>query len=88
LGRPICGFSLLSTEPVNRPVQQLIPAPRPELIADRDEVFAAIDNDAISPTCWSWPITTYGAVLLYVGDCCQQLTAIGYIRKLGYCGYS
>jgi thiosulfate/3-mercaptopyruvate sulfurtransferase len=41
-GRP------LSTEPANRPVQQLTPAPRPELIADRDEVFAAIDNDAIS----------------------------------------
>jgi len=41
-GRP------LSTEPANRPAQQLTPAPRPDLIADRDEVFAAIDNDAVS----------------------------------------
>ncbi len=40
-GRP------LSTEPVNRKAQQLTPAPRPELIADRDEVRAAIDNDAV-----------------------------------------
>ena len=41
-GRP------LSTEPVDRPAKQLTPAPRPELIADRDEVFAAIDKDAVS----------------------------------------
>ncbi len=41
-GRP------LSTEPVNRPTKQLTPAPRPELIANRDEVFAAIDNSSIS----------------------------------------
>jgi thiosulfate/3-mercaptopyruvate sulfurtransferase len=40
-GRP------LSTEPANRPVQQLTVNPRPELIADHDEVFAAIDNDAV-----------------------------------------
>ena len=38
----------LSTEPANRPAKQLTPAPRPELIADRDEVFAAIDNSAVS----------------------------------------
>ena len=38
----------LSTEPANRPARQLTPAPRPELIADRDEVFAAIDNGAVS----------------------------------------
>jgi len=37
----------LSTEPANRPTKQLTPAPRPELIADRDEVFAAIDNSAV-----------------------------------------
>ena len=41
-GRP------LSTEPANRPAKGLTPAPRPELIADRDEVLAAIDNDAVS----------------------------------------
>lgn len=41
-GRP------LSTEPATRPVKQLTPATRPELIADRDEVFAAIDDDAVS----------------------------------------
>jgi len=41
-GRP------LSTEPVNRTAKQLTPDPRPELIADRDEVLAAIDNDAVS----------------------------------------
>ena len=40
-GRP------LSSEPSNHPVQQLTPNPRPELIADQDEVLAAIDNDAI-----------------------------------------
>jgi thiosulfate/3-mercaptopyruvate sulfurtransferase len=38
---------LLSTEPADRPAKQLTPAPRPELIADRDEVLAAIDNDAV-----------------------------------------
>jgi thiosulfate/3-mercaptopyruvate sulfurtransferase len=40
-GRP------LSTEPADRPAKRLTPAPRPELIADRDEVFAAIGNDAV-----------------------------------------
>ena len=38
----------LSTEPSNRPAKKLTPAPRPELIADRDEVLAAIDNSAVS----------------------------------------
>jgi len=37
----------LSTEPVTRPVKQLTPVPRPDLIADRDEVFDAIDDDAV-----------------------------------------
>jgi thiosulfate/3-mercaptopyruvate sulfurtransferase len=37
----------LSTEPISRQAKQLTPAPRPELIADRDEVLAAIDNDAV-----------------------------------------
>lgn len=41
-GRP------LSTEPANRPVQQLSVTPRPELIADHDEVFAAIENSAVN----------------------------------------
>jgi thiosulfate/3-mercaptopyruvate sulfurtransferase len=40
-GRP------LSTEPANRSAKQLTPAPRPELIADRDEVLAAIGNSAV-----------------------------------------
>jgi thiosulfate/3-mercaptopyruvate sulfurtransferase len=40
-GRP------LSTEPVTRPAKQLTPAPRPELIADRDEVLAGIDDEAV-----------------------------------------
>jgi thiosulfate/3-mercaptopyruvate sulfurtransferase len=40
-GRP------LSTEPATRPAKQLTPAPRPELIADRDEVLASIDDDAV-----------------------------------------
>ena len=40
-GRP------LSTEPANRPAKQLTPAPRPELIADRDEVFAAVEDSAV-----------------------------------------
>jgi thiosulfate/3-mercaptopyruvate sulfurtransferase len=40
-GRP------LSTEPANRTAKMLTPAPRPELIADRDEVLAAIDDSAV-----------------------------------------
>ena len=41
-GRP------LSTAAVSRPAKQLTPAPRPELIADRDEVLASIADDAVS----------------------------------------
>ena len=41
-GRP------LSTEPANRPAGKLTLALRPELIVDRDEVFASIDNDAVN----------------------------------------
>lgn len=41
-GRP------LSTEPPDRLAAQLTPAPRPGLIADRDEVLAAIDHDTVS----------------------------------------
>ncbi len=37
----------LSTEPVNRPAKQLTPNPRPELIADRDEVFASLNDDNV-----------------------------------------
>jgi thiosulfate/3-mercaptopyruvate sulfurtransferase len=40
-GRP------LSLGPVNRPVKTLTPRPRPNLIADRDEVLANIDNNAV-----------------------------------------
>ncbi len=40
-GRP------LSTELPARPTKTLTPAPRPELIADRDEVMAAIEDDSI-----------------------------------------
>lgn len=40
-GRP------LSTEPADRPASQLTPVPRPELIANRDEVMAAIDDDTV-----------------------------------------
>jgi len=38
----------LSTESVARPAKRLTPAPRPALIADHDEVLAAIDDDAVS----------------------------------------
>jgi len=41
-GRP------LSTEPANRPGQQLTAIPRPQLIAGHDEVFAAMDDNAVS----------------------------------------
>lgn len=41
-GRP------LSLEPVTRSVKQLTLRPRPQLIADRDEVLARIDDDAIT----------------------------------------
>lgn len=37
----------LSAEPAERPARTLTPVVRPELIADRDEVLAAIDNDAV-----------------------------------------
>lgn len=37
----------LSTEPAKRPAKQLTPAPRPQLIADRDEVLACIDDEAV-----------------------------------------
>jgi len=40
-GRP------LDIGPVSRPVKQLTPKPRLELIAERDEVLAAIDDDAV-----------------------------------------
>ena len=38
----------LSTDPSDEPTRTLTPAPRPELIADRDEVFAAIGDEAVS----------------------------------------
>jgi thiosulfate/3-mercaptopyruvate sulfurtransferase len=41
-GRP------LSTEPVEHQTKQLTPHPQPRLIADRAEVFAAINDDAVS----------------------------------------
>lgn len=37
----------LSTEPYNRPPAVLTPVPRPELIADRNEVLAAIDDGSV-----------------------------------------
>jgi thiosulfate/3-mercaptopyruvate sulfurtransferase len=37
----------LSAEPADRPAKKLTPAPRPELIADRDEVFAAINDSSV-----------------------------------------
>ncbi len=41
-GRP------LSTEPASHPARRLTPAPRPELIAGRDEVLAAIGDEAVN----------------------------------------
>jgi thiosulfate/3-mercaptopyruvate sulfurtransferase len=38
---------LVSTELPDRPAKTLTPAPRPELIADRDEVMAAIEDDSV-----------------------------------------
>jgi thiosulfate/3-mercaptopyruvate sulfurtransferase len=38
----------LSTEPSDEPVRVLTPAPRPELIADRDEVLAAIEDETVA----------------------------------------
>ncbi len=40
-GRP------LSTEPSDEPVRVLTPAPRPEMVADRDEVLAAIGDESV-----------------------------------------
>ena len=39
--------SAISTEPASRPARRLTPSPRPELIADRDEVLAAIDDSHV-----------------------------------------
>jgi thiosulfate/3-mercaptopyruvate sulfurtransferase len=41
-GRP------LSTEPASRPARHLTSAPRPELIANRDEVLAGVDDDGVN----------------------------------------
>ena len=55
----------LSTEPATRLAKQLIPAPRPELIADRDEVLAAIDDgsvcliDTLPESCYRGEMTLY-----------------------------
>lgn len=38
----------LSTEAINRPAKKLTPKPRPELIADRDEVLASLEDDSVS----------------------------------------
>ena len=38
----------LSIEPANRPAKQLSPSPRPELIADRDEVLTSINDNSVS----------------------------------------
>ena len=37
----------LSTDPVDRARQQLTPRPRPQLIADHDEVLASIDDEKV-----------------------------------------
>ncbi len=56
----------LSTEPANRPAGKLTLALRPELIVDRDEVFASIDNegvntiDALSEAQYRGDISMYG----------------------------
>ena len=36
-----------SIEPVSRPARHLTSSPRPELIADRDEVLASLDDDSV-----------------------------------------
>lgn len=38
----------LSSESANRPAKHLTSAPRPQLIADRDEVLASIDDDDVN----------------------------------------
>jgi thiosulfate/3-mercaptopyruvate sulfurtransferase len=38
----------LSIEPADRPAGTLTPTPRPQLIADRDEVLAAIDDSSVT----------------------------------------
>jgi thiosulfate/3-mercaptopyruvate sulfurtransferase len=58
-GRPLSG------QPATRPPRALTPNPRPELIADRDEVRAAIDDqsvaivDALDPTHYRGEQTSY-----------------------------
>ena len=37
----------LSLDAVSRPIKQFTPKPRPELIADQDEVLAGIDNNSV-----------------------------------------
>ncbi len=56
----------LSTEPFERPAKRLTPAPRPQLIADRDEVFAASDDrdicivDALPEAVFRGDMAMYG----------------------------
>jgi thiosulfate/3-mercaptopyruvate sulfurtransferase len=56
----------LSTEPADRPAKTLTPSPRPELIADRDEVLAAIEDpnvvliDALSEQVFRGEMAIYG----------------------------
>jgi thiosulfate/3-mercaptopyruvate sulfurtransferase len=48
LGAWTAAGGTLSTEPPNRPAGNLTLSLRPELIVDRDEVLAAIDDDAVN----------------------------------------
>ena len=44
---PMIDEDVLSTEPADQPVRVLTPAPRTDLIADHDEVFAAIEDESV-----------------------------------------
>ena len=55
----------LSIEPASQPPRQLTPALRPELISDRDEVLAAIENDSVH-VIDAMPATHYrGEMVMY-----------------------
>jgi thiosulfate/3-mercaptopyruvate sulfurtransferase len=55
----------LATEPADRPAKRLTPASRPELIADRDEVLAAIADPSVRLVDTLMPDHYRGEVALY-----------------------
>lgn len=84
----------LSSKIITRSAKLLTPAPRPELIADRDEVLASIDDDAVCPidtlpeAFYRGGMTNYARPSNFLPD--DELAAILKVdlnaRTISYCG--